>query len=138
MELLIVIAIIGILSIITIPFTQNYIARTQVTEAFTATASLRSSVALYIAENGSTNDMSNDATIKDQIATTKGKYIKSIDLKDDGGIEVSFNQDASSDIQNKALLLTPESSSATIYWSCTSSSQEKIDEKHLPKACTTK
>lgn len=72
-ELMIVIAIIGILAAIAIPAYQNYIAKAQVSEAFTLADGLKTAIATNQQSgtcfaNGSTNLV---ATTSDQIA---GKY----------------------------------------------------------------
>lgn len=52
-ELMIVVAIIGVLASIAVPQYQNYVGRAQAAEAFTATAGIRTDIAVYYAENGS-------------------------------------------------------------------------------------
>lgn len=51
-ELMIVVAIIGILAAIALPAYQNYIIRTQVSEVITAASGARTEVAEFVASNG--------------------------------------------------------------------------------------
>src|SRR5690606_42013207 len=52
-ELMIVVAIIGILAAIALPAYQDYTGRAQASEALTATAGLRADIAVYSSENRS-------------------------------------------------------------------------------------
>ena len=82
-ELMIVIAIIGILAAIALPAYQDYIAKSQVSEAFTLTDGLKTSIATNrqantcFADGSDTADVGNDANTagKDSIV---GKYGKAV------------------------------------------------------------
>ncbi len=51
-ELMIVVAIIGILAAIALPQYNNYVARTQVAEAFTLVGTVKQALTLYYQESG--------------------------------------------------------------------------------------
>mgnify|MGYP000701027925 CR=1 FL=1 len=74
-ELMIVVAIIGILAAVAIPAYQDYIARAQVTEAVNLTAGLKAPIAEFVQNTGTI------PAIGDIGGTTIGKYV--------GGVVIS-------------------------------------------------
>ena len=62
-ELMIVIAIIGILAAIALPAYQDYTTRAQATEGFKATSGLQSDIGVYAADKGSLTGVNSDASI---------------------------------------------------------------------------
>ena len=73
-ELMIVVAIIGILAAVAIPSYQDYTARAQVAEGVSLTSQYKTSVAEYYASRGSLADV----TLAGMGGTTAGKYVGSI------------------------------------------------------------
>lgn len=126
-ELMIVVAIIGIISAIAIPSYMDFTARSQVAEAVTLTAALKGSVADWI------NNSDSLPTIDDLGATTSGKYVASVAV---GGtttvptITATFkSSNISTSLKSKTLTLTSTDKGKT--WSCTST----VDSLFLPSAC---
>lgn len=68
-ELMIVVAIIGILAAIAIPQYQNYIARSQVTEAFTLMNGAKTAIQDNLQANSCTANVANDDTINGKYGT---------------------------------------------------------------------
>lgn len=77
-ELMIVVAIIGILAAVAIPSYQDYTARAQVTEASTLTSAYKTALAEYYSNTGDFTGLGNDITQLD--GTTAGKYVASVVL----------------------------------------------------------
>ncbi|WP_421911092.1 pilin [Marinobacter sp.] len=73
-ELMIVVAIIGILAAVAIPAYQDYIARSQVTEAVNLTAGLKAPGSEYFQSTG------NVPSLADLGATESGRYVDSLTI----------------------------------------------------------
>ncbi|MGP4963848.1 pilin [Psychrobacter celer] len=136
-ELMIVIAIIGILAAIALPAYQDYTARAQATEGFKATSGLQTDIGLFAAEQGAlpaTADYADGkpaAPIKAAAAKIKGKYIKDtkVTVGNAGVITVPFDVGAN---KNTNLTLTPSYSNGQVTgWKCGGS----IDASRIPASC---
>lgn len=73
-ELMIVVAIIGILAAVAIPAYQDYIARSQVTEAVNLTGGLKATAAEYFQNTGTV------PSLGDLGAQTSGKYVNNMTI----------------------------------------------------------
>ena len=74
-ELMIVVAIIGILAAVAIPAYQDYIARAQVTEAINLMGGVKTPVAEFYADKGTWPTTTEFQSV---ITTTSGKYVTSL------------------------------------------------------------
>ena len=133
-ELMIVVAIIGILVAVGIPQYQNYVARSQVAEGFSLTSGLKTAVAEYHNSNGVFPDCTTDAHsaigIEDSDAIT-GKYVTGVTVSNDGNgtITATFGPDSYHD--GKFLRLTPEPTDGAISFNCTTD----IEKSYRPSGC---
>jgi type IV pilus assembly protein PilA len=114
-ELMIVVAIIGILAAIAIPAYQDYIVRSQVTEGLAMASSLKASVAEFYADRGTWP--ANNAAVGITAAPT-GKYVTGITITT-GEILIAFGADANAAINGSTLRLRPgASANGDIIWQC--------------------
>ena len=130
-ELMIVIAIIGILAAIALPAYQDYIARSQMTEAFNLAGGQKGAVTEYEADKG-VFPTTNSAAGVAAPATINGKYVASVTIGTGGAITAQLKSSGvSAGIQGKTLTLTPTKQSGSYTWAC----QSNADAKYLPAAC---
>ena len=128
-ELMIVVAIIGILAAIAIPQYQNYVARAQVSEALVLMSGAKTGVAEYAMVKDAFPASNDDAGLE---ASIVGKYVASVEVGVDGVITATFAADAHEKIKSKILTLTPGNlTGGSITWACAG-----VDiEAYLPSSC---
>jgi type IV pilus assembly protein PilA len=116
-ELMIVVAIIGILAAIAIPAYQDYVIRSQVSEGLTLASSVKASVAEYFADRGQWPATNADLGIT---SAPSGKYVSSVTVED-GTITITYGNDANSAIAgaNNTMSLKPlVSTNLDVVWQC--------------------
>lgn len=152
-ELMIVVAIIGILAAIAIPAYQDYTIRAQVSEGLTLSAAVKASVSEYFANRGTWPASLDGGTAADLGYTNlpSGKYVGQIQVED-GTITVTYGNDANAAINGKLLSIKPlVSPNLDVVWVCGTSAaptgaaeaaagasggdQTDIDQKYLPTTC---
>jgi type IV pilus assembly protein PilA len=136
-ELMIVVAIIGVLASIAVPQYQNYVGRAQVSEAITLASSAKTSVSIYYITKGSFPKSLASAGLSD---TTKGTYVTSMTISGDGVIAVKMrgNSPVVEDLQDTALKFVPAVSTDTgntITWNCETTTGDEMPSKFLPASC---
>ena len=130
-ELMIVIAIIGILVAIALPAYQDYVARSQVSEGMSLAAGAKTAVAEEQANTGEFAGITNATAGLSPAADITGKYVTGVEVAD-GVITATFGGDASDKISGDTLVLTPTDNDGSISWACDAST---VDAKYLPSAC---
>ena len=134
-ELMIVIAIIGILAAIAIPAYQDYIARSQMTEALNLASAQKTAVAETYGQIGTFEGIDSETNGIPKADTVTGSYVNDVAV-DEGVITATMkNTNVSKGIKSGDLILTPKDKEGSIEWTCTST---KIEQKYLPKACAGK
>jgi type IV pilus assembly protein PilA len=115
-ELMIVVAIIGILAAIAIPAYQDYIVRSQVSEGLTMASSVKTAVAEFRADRGT---WPADLATLGITVTPTGKYVSGITVAG-GQIQIAFGgTDVNSAIAGSTLFLTPGvTPSSDVVWRC--------------------
>lgn len=130
-ELMIVIAIIGILAAIALPAYQDYVARSQMSEAFNLAGGQKGAVVETESNKGAWPTSNADAGIAAATDIT-GKYVAQVSVGTGGVIEATMKTtNVSQKIQGKKLQLTPTKNEGSYDWKCTSDA----DNKYLPAVC---
>lgn len=135
-ELMIVVAIIGVLASIAVPQYQNYVGRAQVSEAISLASSAKTAVSEYYLTNGSWPTDTDDAGIE----TMEGSYVASTGLTGTGGlIQVTMKGtgDVATGLEGTSLIFEPSDAGGTIQWECRSATGagDEIPTRFLPASC---
>lgn len=129
-ELMIVVAIIGILAAIAIPAYQDFVVRAQVSEAITLADGLKNKVADIYANDGTLVGM-NSGTLGIPIAgSVTGKYTANVAVAG-GVITATLGGEANAKVLAKQLTLSPLQTGGSLQWVCKFNGQSR----YVPAAC---
>ncbi|MFI4866525.1 MAG: pilin [Steroidobacterales bacterium] len=122
-ELMIVVAIIGILAAIAIPAYQNYTIRAQVTEGLSLADGWKTSIAEYYANNGAfptCSSLTGGAGCIAAAGATSGKYVTSVAIGAAAGqILITYGVQANANVVGKTLTISPGlSANNDVIWVC--------------------
>ena len=130
-ELMIVVAIIGILASVAIPLYTNYVIRTQVTEGLDLSASAKVAAAEYFANRG-VFATTNASVGLPAANTISGSYVTQVQLIVGGDVQVTFGNEVHPDINGATISMTPASNGGSVSWTC---DRGALPNKYVPSAC---
>ncbi|HGG9260099.1 TPA: pilin [Neisseria meningitidis] len=149
-ELMIVIAIVGILAAVALPAYQDYTARAQVSEAILLAEGQKSAVTEYYLNHGEWPANNSSAGVATS-ANIKGKYVKEVEVKNGVVTATMLSSGVNNEIKGKKLSLWAKRQDGSVKWFCgqpvtrddakddvaaaTGTGTDKIDTKHLPSTC---
>jgi type IV pilus assembly protein PilA len=134
-ELMIVVAIIGILAAIAIPAYQDYTIRAQVSEGLNLAAGAKAAVTEYFQDQGVMPTDNVEAGIEIP-ANILGKYVSTVGVGN-GVVTVTYSngapQSANLAINGLTITLTPTNNTGSVSWNCLGGAG--MLPKWLPAAC---
>ncbi|HGH6710132.1 TPA: pilin [Neisseria meningitidis] len=149
-ELMIVIAIVGILAAVALPAYQDYTARAQVSEAILLAEGQKSAVTEYYLNHGKWPGGNSDAGVASS-STIKGKYVAGVKVEKGVITATMASSNVNNEIKGKKLSLWAKRQDGSVKWFCgqpvtrtaptddgvkaDTAANGKIDTKHLPSTC---
>ncbi|HEZ6936650.1 TPA: pilin [Neisseria meningitidis] len=146
-ELMIVIAIVGILAAVALPAYQDYTARAQVSEAILLAEGQKSAVTEYYLNHGEWPKNNTSAGVASS-STIKGKYVKEVTVANGVITATMLSSGVNKEIQGKKLSLWAKRQDGSVKWFCgqpvtragtddtvAADNTGKINTKHLPSTC---
>ena len=149
-ELMIVVAIIGILASLAISAYQTYTVRAQIAEGINMAAGAKAPVIDAYNNDGEAPETRIEAGMSPDAADTRGKYVFSVNISG-GRVDVVFGHDAHAEISMKRVSFTPYiSPGGSFVWRCGNAPEPAnttlmpdgdphqaptVDPRYLPSIC---
>ncbi|HFA1912297.1 TPA: pilin, partial [Neisseria gonorrhoeae] len=116
-ELMIVIAIVGILAAVALPAYQDYTARAQVSEAILLAEGQKSAVTEYYLNHGEWPEDNTSAGVA-SASDIKGKYVQKVEVNNGVVTATMASSNVNKEIQGKKLSLWAKREDGSVKWFC--------------------
>lgn len=130
-ELMIVVAIVGILASIALPAYTSYTIRAQIAEGLHLTGPIKNAITQHHNDNG-VFPVDNDAAALEAAGSYSGKYVFSISV-DGAVISIQYGNDASAKISGQTVTMTAIHRDGSVSWVC--AGDGVLSTIYLPSSC---
>ncbi len=131
-ELMIVVAIIGILGSIAIPMYLDYTVRSQIAEGLSVSSGAKTAVSEFYMDSGAFPANNGQAGVAASTNIT-GKYVESVSVSG-AVLTIEYGNDANIQISGETITMTANTAAAgSLHWVCACGGV--IQDKHLPLSC---
>lgn len=130
-ELMIVVAIIGVLAVFAVPAYQNYIVRARVMEGVSAAVAAQTAVVEVLQIEGELPN-SNRTALYTAPSFSKNSYVQSLSIGNEGVVTIQYKANLLSQNEAYTLILTPKVNAGQILWDCKGGS---LPAKYRPVSC---
>jgi len=142
-ELMIVIAIVGILAAVALPAYQDYTVRAKVSEGLAKAAEAKTTIAEYYVARAGFPTTPAEAGINQNVNTDLVKSIKmddaAWDVQNGGVLRIVMNEaklgGSSTSTANSFVLSVADTVNGTVIWKCKVGTTAPLPSKYLPASC---
>ena len=130
-ELMIVVAIVGILAVVAIPAYQDYATRAKVSEAISMASQVKASVSEAYISNGSLPATNAEAGLPAKTSITS-TYVESAEVSD-GSITIALQGTSIAALDAASIIFEPSTTNQTLTWTCKASGSQI--NQYVPADC---